>query len=459
MGRHRREYPLGKLRLRYPKKGFDEKKAYTLYYEYTWLDDAPIRKDTGLRVRVADWNEKGTSGKGELRPSFGNDYKKQNSLLRDSLSKYDSQLQEYSIKHPHQITSEVIRAILNDAPLTRQDEGRDFVKYVKEILHSRYTTKRIGKSRYENGLSGMVIFQEFLISQNKGTYKKDSIYLGEISKELIEDYIIYRRSVKKNKDATINHSLTPIIQACEKAKDEGYISSKTYSSIKDCRIIETPDLEEEKFDSKEILTKEELQRLVDFYNSDTEPRRKEYIEMFLFAFHAGGMRPIDVMTLTWANVNFEKREVRKILIKTAKSRIPRHTIPLNEAAITILRKWQRMGRRNKFVFDVLDDNFDINDESTLYYARNSGNKKINQALSVVGQKIGLGFPLTFKVARHSFATMALTDGMSISIVSRLLGHSSTDTTEGFYAEYIPHKLDEELNKLHYNFLPEIENQG
>lgn len=185
MGRHRREYPLGKLRLRYPKKGFDEKKAYTLYYEYTWLDDAPIRKDTGLRVRVADWNEKGTSG-----------------------SKYDSQLQEYSIKHPHQITSEVIRAILNDAPLTRQDEGRDFVKYVKEILHSRYTTKRIGKSRYENGLSGMVIFQEFLISQNKGTYKKDSIYLGEISKELIEDYIIYRRSVKKNKDATINHSLT-----------------------------------------------------------------------------------------------------------------------------------------------------------------------------------------------------------------------------------------------------------
>ncbi len=182
MGRHRREYPLGKLRLRYPKKGFDEKKAYTLYYEYTWLDDAPIRKDTGLRVRVADWNEKGTSGKGELRPSFGNDYKKQNSLLRDSLSKYDSQLQEYSIKHPHQITSEVIRAILNDAPLTRQDEGRDFVKYVKEILHSRYTTKRIGKSRYENGLSGMVIFQEFLISQNKGTYKKDSIYLERSQK-------------------------------------------------------------------------------------------------------------------------------------------------------------------------------------------------------------------------------------------------------------------------------------
>jgi hypothetical protein len=74
MGRHRREYPQGRLRLKYPKDGFDKQKEYTLYFEYTWLDDAPIRKDTGLRVRVADWNDKGTTGKGELRASYGNLY-------------------------------------------------------------------------------------------------------------------------------------------------------------------------------------------------------------------------------------------------------------------------------------------------------------------------------------------------------------------------------------------------
>ena len=63
--------------------------------------------------------------------------------------------------------------------------------------------------------------------------------------------------------------------------------------------------------------------------------------------------------------------------------------------------------------------------------------------------------LTFKVARHTFATLALSDGMSISVVSRLLGHSSTDTTESYYAEYLPHKLDEELNKLGYDFVPDL----
>ena len=179
--------------------------------------------------------------------------------------------------------------------------------------------------------------------------------------------------------------------------------------------------------------------------------------MFLFAFHAGGMRPIDVMTLTWNNVNLEKKELRKILIKTAKGRLPRHTIPLNDAAIAILEKWKKMGRREKFVFDILDDSFDVNDANTLYYARNSGERKVNQSLKVVGEKIGLPFTLSFKVARHSFATLALSDGMSISIVSRMLGHSSTDTTESFYAEYLPHKLDEELNRLNYCFVPSLEN--
>lgn len=454
MGRHRREYPLGKLRLKYPKQ-YDKQKEYTLYYEYTWLNDAPIRKDTGLRVKVADWNEKGTSGKGELRSSFGTDYRRYNASLADALSRYDATLQEYSIKHPHQMTSEVIHSILFDAPLTRQDEGKDFEEYVKDCLKSRYVKNKIGKSRYENGVSGMKIFGEFLKSQKKGTYKPDAIYLGEISVKLIDEYIEYRRTVKHNSDATINHALTPIIQASEKAKDEGLIDTKLYSAIKDCRVVEAPNLDEEKFDGKEKLTKEEIQRLVDFYDNDTEERRKEYIEMFLFAFHAGGMRPIDVMTLMWSNVSMEKRELRKILVKTAKGKNPRHTIPLNDAAMAILNKWKERGRRKRLVFDILDDGFDINDENALYYARNSGERKINQSLAVVGEKIGLSIRLTFKVARHTFATLALSDGMSISVVSRLLGHSSTDTTEAYYAEYLPHKLDEELQRLGYNFLPAL----
>lgn len=456
MGRSRREYPQGRLRLKYNKSNYDTQKEYTLYYEYTWLDDAPIRKDTGIKVKVADWNPKGSTNRGELRPSYGASYRRVNTTLNDALDKYDSELQLYALKHPHQVTSDIIRSILFDAPLTRTDEGKDFVEYVKYVLNSKYVKNKIGKSRYENGLSCMKGFSEFLMVKELGTYNsKQSIYLGDISTSIIDEYIAYRRAVKKNADATINHALTPIIEACERAANEGLIETKLYAQIQDCRVIETPTKDEDAYDGKSALTKEELTKIVEFYKTDTEPRRKEYIEMFLFAFHAGGMRPIDVMTLMWSNVNLENRELKKILIKTQKGRLPRHTIPLNDAAIAILNKWKKRHRTNKFVFDLVDDSFNIDDENALYYLRNSVVRKVNQSLAVVGEKIGLSFTLTLKVARHTFAILALQDSMSISLVSRMLGHSSTDTTESYYSEYLPHTMKEELDNLGYNFIPKL----
>lgn len=325
--------------MKYPKRKYDKQKEYTLYYEYTWLDNPPIRKDTGIRVRVDDWNE----NSGELRYSFGGNYQQRNTILIENLKKYDALMQEYSIKHPNQITAEVIHSILFDAPLTRSDEGKDFVEYVKECLLSKMTRGTIGKSRYENGISNMKGFSEFLQIKEIGTYNdKKSLYLGDISTKIMDAYILYRREVKKNSDATINHALTPIITACEQASDNGLIPRNLYAQIKDCRVVETPNLEEESFDGKSRLNKEQLEQIVKFYSTDKEIRRREYVEIFLFAFHAGGMRPIDVMTLMWKNVNFEKKEIRKILVKTAKGRNPRHTIPLNDAAILILKKWKEM---------------------------------------------------------------------------------------------------------------------
>lgn len=456
MGRSRREYPQGRLRLRYRKDNYDKQKEYSLCFEYTWLDDAPIRKDTGIKVKVVDWNPKGSSNRGELRPSYGTNYRRVNTTLNDALDKYDSELQLYAQKHPHQITSEIIHSILFDAPLTRNDKGKDFVEYVKEVLKSKLVRKKIGKSRYENGISGMKIFAEFLVSKERGTYNNNhSLYLGDITTSIIDDYIAYRRVVKKNSDATINHALTPIISACERAASEGLIDLSLSAQIKDCRVVETPSLDDDAYDGKSALTKEELKKIVEFYNQDNEPRRKEYIEMFLFAFHAGGMRPIDVMTLMWNNVNLEKRELKKILIKTQKGRLPRHTIPLNDAAMAILNKWKGMQRTEKFVFDLVDDTFNIDDTDKLYYTRNSVVRKVNQSLAVVGEKIGLDFTLTLKVARHSFAILALQDSMSISLVSRMLGHSTTDTTESYYSEYLPHTMKEELDSLGYNFIPEM----
>ena len=59
--------------------------------------------------------------------------------------------------------------------------------------------------------------------------------------------------------------------------------------------------------------------------------------------------------------------------------------------------------------------------------------------------------ILFHVARHSFAVFALNKGLSMSVVSRLLGHGSTDVTEKVYAKFLPETLSAEVARLKEDF--------
>lgn len=443
MGRTKRLYPLGKYRLRLPKNPVKDK-AYPVDLEYTW-NRKVIRKTSNVFVKIADWNQNLHAGRGGVRPSYGSESKRINSVLLARVERIDSLLAEYAQNNPNQITEEVIDEFLLEKPVAvRKDNGKDFVDFVIDRLDSEYSRNRIGRSRYENGKSGMNMFKEFLRSKERGTYKSDGIYLGEISVELLEEYIEWRRDIKQNSDHTINHALTPILKACAYAAELRIIDVALNARIQDMRIAVKPNLsgDESTYDGKS-LSKEELAALIEYYHNCKEARRKEYLEMFLFAFHACGLRVVDVMTLQWSNIDFEKKELRKIMIKTGK----RHIIPLSNPAIEILEAWKEKHFTSKFVFNLVKDDFDIDDDEALYKVRNSATRGINQSLVVVGEDLKLKFPLTMHVARHTFAVYALNEGLSMSVVSRLLGHGSTDITEKVYARFLPETLSSELNRL------------
>ena len=105
--------------------------------------------------------------------------------------------------------------------------------------------------------------------------------------------------------------------------------------------------EEDRFDEERGISSISLKRLaelVSVYNTIEQPRRKEFfLEMWLFAFHACGMRMVDVMTLRWKDIDFNKNFISKIQVKTRN----RNTIPLSEPLIRILEKWK--GRNKVFV--------------------------------------------------------------------------------------------------------------
>ena len=61
------------------------------------------------------------------------------------------------------------------------------------------------------------------------------------------------------------------------------------------------------------------------------------------------------------------------------------------------------------------------------------NHSINQRLKRIAEMAGIEIPLTLYVARHSWASAALTKGIPIGVISEGMGHSSEQTTRIYLA--------------------------
>ena len=63
------------------------------------------------------------------------------------------------------------------------------------------------------------------------------------------------------------------------------------------------------------------------------------------------------------------------------------------------------------------------------------NQKANDILHMIEVRMGLNKPVTFHVARHSFATLSLSHDIPIEKVARMLGHKDIKTTQ-IYAKVL-----------------------
>lgn len=72
------------------------------------------------------------------------------------------------------------------------------------------------------------------------------------------------------------------------------------------------------------------------------------------------------------------------------------------------------------------------------------NQKMNSYLKEIGAICGIDKDLTFHLARHTFATLTLSKGVSIESVSKMLGHTNIKTTQ-IYAKITDAKISYDMN--------------
>lgn len=436
MGRVKSKFPTGNIVIKNKKPNKEGKVALYLCYN---INTTPVTITTDIFVKPEDWDSKTQTVKSK-NPAAA----RLNNQLKLQREKVDEQIMAYEGR----LTADIVRKMLKGEFAQQNDPKKiDFIQYATDYNQQRYDLQKLSYSTYYNGDRYIKKFQRFLAEQTG----EGIIYLTDLTIDLIDKYKTFCIKMGNTKEG-INKMLTPLIKAAMYASDNGLLSARLSAQIKQSYFDLKVRQYRSEVEDREVryLTGEQMQQFVDLYSKVKFSRTREIMDMFLFSFHACGLRVSDIVTLEWSHIDWERQELSKNLVK---GKVP-HTIPLTDAALEILKQWQEKNLNRRFVFNLLDSTFDTSDAALLDKKIKSKNRILQTSLNEVGNKMGLPFHLSMHVARHTFAVMALNRGVTIHMISRLLGHSSILTTEKVYAEFLPDTITEEvINKLSFGYMP------
>lgn len=167
------------------------------------------------------------------------------------------------------------------------------------------------------------------------------------------------------------------------------------------------------------LTRKELTLLETCETLPKNGHLERVRDLFVFQSYTG-LSYSDLDKFDWNNIRQQGDDY--IIYDTRKKTDENYFIVLLDPALRILRKYD-------------------------FKLPKISNTKYNDYLKVVALCAGIDKPLTTHMARHTFATMMLSMGVRLEYVSRMLGHSSTRTTESTYAKVLAYDLKEAYDNV------------
>jgi integrase/recombinase XerD len=371
----------------------------------------PVYISTGHVIDVNHWDFK----KKNISNRHPNSIQLRN-LLNDRLSELNDRLLKIEREHPNLSSKEIKQLIIEN-----QGEKKDFLfeDVANDRIKSAQTAGEIGTR--DKLLSAKASFNEFL--------KNKPLRLWQVDLKLIKSYETHLLE-KGLKESTMQANLK-------------FVRSILYLGYgaKE-KVINNPFLT---YKFKKLVTKRDYLTLDEFKLFENvhvveNSKMALHKDIFRFAVRGAGMRVSDLFLMRWRDIIDER-----IYFIAEKTDQPL-SIKLTKEAISILNKYKtRETKSSDFIFPIIDREIDYTDKQALDSAVSSATAYYNKNLKVLGEKAGINKKLSSHVGRHTMATLALSHGMDITLIQRILGHSDLKETM-IYAKIINKDLDEEIER-------------
>lgn len=290
-------------------------------------------------------------------------------------------------------------SLLKDAMRKNRPVNVTFPVFAKEYV--QHSDRR--ESTKENLYTTITVLQEF----------RPGLDFKDITYTFLKDFEAYLRE-KGNGINTVAKHLRQLRTLVNEAINQGYIHADAYPFRKF-------KIKQEK-GRHEFLTPDELKKLENLEVSDRKLRH--VLDAFLFCCYVG-LRYSDFCQLTPANfikVN-GKRWLHFKSIKTGiELRLPLHLL-FEGKALAILDKY-----------------------NIAEFASLGSNSEVNKCLAQITMMARIKKHVTYHTARHTCATLLIHQGVPITTVQKLLGHTSVKTTE-IYSEILSSTILRDLKAI------------
>ena len=155
-------------------------------------------------------------------------------------------------------------------------------------------------------------------------------------------------------------------------------------------------------------------------------------DMFMFSFYTRGMALADMANLTTANLRNGYLVYRR--------QKPRQELHV---------KWEpcmqeivdRYPRQSPFLLPLIKSEEDKRDQYKLTQQR------VNHNLKKLSERLGLPHPLTMSMARHSWASIANSKDIALSVIGEGLGYNSENATRIYLAQIDTSQVDRANKKI------------
>ena len=269
--------------------------------------------------------------------------------------------------------------------------------------------KRIGIDRAKGSYQVRVRSRNHLAAFIRKRYRRSDISMLELTPDFIKEYEIYLSTDAGLHNASVWSNCMWLKTIVAKAHYNGLTPRNPFAQYRVNQNVK----------EREYLTEDEIKTVIthEFAN-----RKLAYIrDLFVFASFTA-LSFVDIKELTTDDIAEVNGETW-ILSKRHKTKV-NFQVKLLDIPLQIIKRYERF-QKNGLVFPNLN-----------YWS-------ICKPLKQMIRECGISKNISFHSSRHGFATLALSKGVPIESVSRVLGHTNITTTQK-YCKITTEKIDKDL---------------